>query len=76
MIGELVEASVAPTEGLDVPVKVNVVGALAVAVIANPALAGIFVGAPVHQRGFPDPGVVIVLRDAGRLEYLRDICGP
>jgi hypothetical protein len=44
VIGELIEAGFAPTHGFDVAVEVNVVAALAVAVVANPALVGIFAG--------------------------------
>jgi hypothetical protein len=76
VIGELVEASFVPTERLNVSVEVDLIGALTVAAVTNPALAGIFPGAPLHQRGFPDPGAAIVLRDAGRLEYVRAICRP
>ena len=48
MIGELVEAGFAPTQGLDVAVEVDVIGALSVTVIANPALVGIVADAPLH----------------------------
>jgi len=75
VIGELVEASFAPTQGLDVPVKVDVIGALSVTVVTNPPLVGIFAGAPLHERGFPDPGVVIVLRDAAIFGVVRGVEG-
>ena len=71
MVKELVEASIAPTQGLDVAVEVDVVGLLTMAVVANPALVGIFAGAPVHERSFPDPSVVVVLRDAAIFGVIR-----
>ena len=58
MIGKLVEPGFAPAQGLDVPVEVDVIGALSMAVVANPALVGIFARAPANERGLPDPGVV------------------
>ena len=75
MIGELVEASFAPRQGLDMPIEVDVIGPLTVAVIANPTLVGVFAGAPLHQRGFPDPRVVIVLLDAAIFGVIRRVEG-
>ena len=57
------------------PVEVNVVGAQTVTVVPNPALIGIFAGAPPDERGFPDPGVVIVLLHAAIFGVVRRVEG-
>jgi hypothetical protein len=46
MIRELVQTRFGPVERLNMPIEVDVVGALAVAVVAYPALVSILASAP------------------------------
>src|SRR5690242_1934391 len=64
IVGVLVEAGLSPAQPFRVPVRVDVVCALLVAVVAYPALTAVLACAPAYQSGFPRPGVVIVLIDA------------
>jgi len=65
MIGKLVEPRFTPSQAFDMAICVNVVRALVVSVVPNPAFVRVLSRAPLHQRGLPHPGIVIVLNDTG-----------
>ena len=67
VIGELVEAGLAPAPILDLAVAVDVVGATTMAVVADPALICILATSPLDQRTLAHPGVIVVLVDAAEL---------
>jgi hypothetical protein len=66
MVWILVRARFAPSQVFDVAIGVDIIRALAMAVVTNPALVTVFTAAPFHQRGLTHPGIVIVLDDANR----------
>ena len=73
VIGKLVETRFAPTQRLDMAIEVDVIGALAVAVVTYPALVAILAGTPLHEGRFTDPGVIVVLVDAAILAVIGGI---
>src|SRR5207253_10939070 len=52
------------THELDVGIGINVVGALGMAVVSNPALISIIAASPADQCGFADPRIIVVLINA------------
>src|SRR5206468_3871112 len=73
MIRKLIESGLTPSQALNVTVGVNVVGSLAVPIVANPPLVAILAAPPVHECRFTDPGVVIILNHAVVFPVVRRV---
>src|SRR5690348_2359859 len=73
MIGELVGAGCAPAKLLGMPIGEGIVGGFSMSIKTEPALVGVFTGAPLDQGGFADPRIVIVLADVAEGIIVRCI---
>ena len=73
MVWILVVARLAPSQAFDVAIGVDIICAIAVAIVTNPALVAVVAAAPFHQRGLTDPRIVIVLNDAAVFGVVRRV---
>ena len=73
MVWILIRARLAPSQVFDVAIGVDIICALAVAIVANPALVAVVAAAPFHQRGLTHPRIVIILNEAAVFEVVRRV---
>ena len=75
VVGILVVAGLGPAQEFDVVVGVDVVGASGVPVVPNPALVGVVAAAPLNERGFAVPRIVVVLIHGAVLRIVGGVEG-
>src|ERR1043166_9450543 len=61
LIGILIASRLWPPQELNMPVSVDVVRALLVAVVSNPTLVSIRTATPTNECSFTRPGIIVIL---------------